>query len=389
MPAPPRGPLPRGPLRGIRFVEFAGIGPVPLAATVLADLGADGIRIEAPGRTPIPDGPAPDRRGRAAVRLDLRHPDGAATALRLVERADVLLEGFRPGVMERRGVGPDRCLGCNPRLVYGRMTGWGQTGPLARTAGHDINYLAVAGPLAHVGRRGQPPVPPLNLVGDYGGGAMLLVAGVLAALLETARSGQGQVVDAAMVDGASLLMTPLYGFLNAGMWNLERGTNLLDGAAPFYDTYQTSDGRYVAVGALEPRFYAELLEGLGLTGEGLPAQDDRDGWPRLRARFTEVFATRTRDEWAAVFAGTDACVTPVMDMREAADHPHIRARGTLVSVDGVLQPAPAPRFSRTPAAVPPAAVSAAARTASGPDALERWGVPTAEVARLRAAGVVD
>lgn len=371
-----------GPLAGVSFVEFAGLGPVPLAAMVLADLGASGIRLRAPGPAPAWNPQqVPLHRGRPAVAVDLRHPEGRAAALRLVERADVLLEGFRPGVMERLGLGPDPCLGRNPRLVYGRMTGWGQTGPLAPTAGHDINYLALAGPLAHIGRAGQGPVPPLNLVGDYGGGAMLLVVGVLAALLEAARSGRGQVVDAAMVDGASLLMTAVYGLLHNGLWRRERGANVIDGAAPFYDTYRCADGGYVAVGAIEPKFHAELLRRLGLAEEDLPPQDDRSGWPRLRSRLAEVFATRTRAEWAEAFAGSDACVTPVLDLVEAADHPHLRARGTLPTVDGMVQPAPAPRFSRTPAAIGPP-------EPDGPDAVVSWGLPAAEVERLRSLGVV-
>ena len=343
-----------GPLAGLKVVELAGIGPGPHAAMVLADLGADVVRVDRPsGGLQLGD-PAvdPTLRGRRRVSADLKDPAGRETVLRLVEHADVLLEGYRPGVTERLGVGPADCHARNPRLVYGRMTGWGQDGPLAPRAGHDINYIALTGALHAIGRAGDRPVPPLNLVGDFGGGSMLLLVGVLAALWEAQRSGRGQVVDAAMVDGSSLLVQMVWGMLAQGMWRDERGSNLLDGHAPFYDTYTCADGRHVAVGALEPQFYAALLAGLGLDGEDLPAQYDQSGWPALRARFTEVFATRTRDEWAEVFAGTDACVTPVLSFAEAREHPHLAARGTIVERDGVPQAAPAPRFSRTAPAVP-------------------------------------
>lgn len=343
-----------GPLAGLKVVELAGIGPGPHAAMVLADLGADVVRVDRPsGGLQLGD-PAvdPTLRGRRRVSADLKDPAGRETVLRLVEHADVLLEGYRPGVTERLGVGPADCHARNPRLVYGRMTGWGQDGPLAPRAGHDINYIALTGALHAIGRAGDRPVPPLNLVGDFGGGSMLLLVGVLAALWEAQRSGRGQVVDAAMVDGSSLLVQMVWGMLAQDMWRDERGSNLLDGHAPFYDTYTCADGRHVAVGALEPQFYAALLAGLGLDGEDLPAQYDQSGWPALRARFTEVFATRTRDEWAEVFAGTDACVTPVLSFAEAREHPHLAARGTIVERDGVPQAAPAPRFSRTAPAVP-------------------------------------
>jgi alpha-methylacyl-CoA racemase len=382
----PTGPEPRGPLAGVRVLEFAGIGPVPFAAMVLADLGADGIRLE----RPRPDGLAfnlarsPVNRSRASVAVDLKRPDGVDLALRLVERTDVLLEGHRPGVMERLGLGPDVCLDRNPRLVYGRMTGWGQDGPLAATAGHDLTYIAVAGALRHIGRAGAPPTPPLNLVADYGGGAMLLVAGVLAALLEASRSGRGQVVDAAMVDGSALLMTFFHGFRAEGLWRDEPGTNLLDSGAPFYDVYATADGGHIAVGALEPQFYAELIRGLGLSDEDLPPQYDWEGWPVLRERFAAVFATRTRDEWAEHFAGTDACVAPVLSMSEAPAHPHNAARATFTTAGGVVQPAPAPRFSRTPLGEP--------TPSSGPgadaDRLLDWGVDPEDLAALRASGTV-
>ncbi|GLY67160.1 CaiB/BaiF CoA transferase family protein [Amycolatopsis taiwanensis] len=343
-----------GPLNGLRVVELAGIGPGPHAAMVLADLGADVVRVERPSGGLDIAGGKPDHllRGRRSVAADLKTEQGRDLVLRLVAKADVLLEGLRPGVAERLGVGPEDCHAINPGLVYGRMTGWGQDGPLASRAGHDINYISLTGALHAVGRAGERPTAPLNLVGDFGGGSMFLVTGVLAALWERQRSGRGQVVDAAMVDGASVLLQMMWALRGTGAWTDERGTNLLDSGAPFYDTYTCADGRWVAVGALEPQFYAALLAGLGLDGEDLPAQLDSSGWPALRARFTEVFLTRTRDEWADVFAGTDACVTPVLSFDEVAGHPHLAARDTIITVDGVAQAAPAPRFSRTPNEIP-------------------------------------
>jgi crotonobetainyl-CoA:carnitine CoA-transferase CaiB-like acyl-CoA transferase len=338
----------RGPLAGVRVVELAGQAPGPFGCMVLADLGADVVRVDRPG--PSPEGPL--QRGRRVTVLDLKSPDGVAGLLRLVDRADVLVEGYRPGVAERLGFGPPVCLDRNPRLVYTRMTGWGQDGPLAARAGHDIDYLAVSGALEPLGRANDRPHAPINLLGDFGGGGMLLAVGVLAALLERERSGAGQVIDAAMVDGSALLTTFLHGMLAAGAWSEPRGENLLDGGAPFYDTYRTADGGFVAVGALEPRFYAALLAGLGLAGLDLTDQYDRAGWPELRRRFADRFARRTRAEWTAVFADTDACVSPVLAPAETHWHPHNAARGTFVEVGGVRQPAPAPRFSRTPAAVP-------------------------------------
>lgn len=344
-----------GPLTGLRVVELAGIGPGPHAAMILADLGADVVRVHRPDAGPLerPGESDPMLRGRRHVAVDLKEPAGRELVLRLASGADVLLEGHRPGVAERLGVGPADCQARNPRLVYGRVTGWGQDGPLAQRAGHDINYIALSGALHAIGRPGERPVPPLNLVGDFGGGSMLLVVGVLAALWERERSGEGQVVDAAMVDGSSLLLQLFWSLLGQGRWTDEPGVNLLDGGAPFYDTYACADGRDVAVGALEPQFYATLVAGLGLAEEQLPGQYDRDGWPQLRARFTERFASRSRDEWAAAFADTDACVTPVLGLGEVPAHPHIRARDTVVEVDGLRQAAPAPRFSRSAAAVPP------------------------------------
>ncbi|WAL63561.1 CaiB/BaiF CoA-transferase family protein [Amycolatopsis cynarae] len=343
-----------GPLTGLRVVELAGIGPGPHAAMVLADLGAEVVRVERPSKGFDPTGDHADHllRNRRSVAADLKSGEGRELVLRLVAKADVLLEGYRPGVAERLGVGPRECLDRNPGLVYGRMTGWGQEGPLADRAGHDINYISLTGALHAIGRSGERPVPPLNLVGDFGGGSMLLVAGVLAALWERQRSGRGQVVDAAMVDGASVLLQMMWAFRGAGSWSDRRGVNLLDGGAPYYDTYTCADGRWIAVGALEPQFYAAFLAGLGLDGEDLPDQGDRSGWPILRARFTEVIVSRTRDEWAKIFDGTDACVTPVLSFDEVASHPHMSARESVITLDGVTQAAPAPRFSRTPAARP-------------------------------------
>ena len=323
-----------GPLAGVRVVELAGIGPAPFAAMLLADLGADVIRVERPGSSGADD---LLNRGKRALAVDLKHDRGPATVLALAEQAEILLEGFRPGVTERLGVGPEDCWAVNPKLVYGRMTGWGQQGPLAPRAGHDIAYISLTGMLHALGRAGGPPQVPANLLGDFGGGAMYLVVGVLAALLEARGSGQGQVVDASIVDGATHLGSMLFGLMGSGMWTTERGTNLLDTGAPFYDVYETADGEHMAVGALEPQFYAELLDKLELTGES----PDRE-------RFAQVFKQRTRAEWTEIFAESDACVAPVLSMTEAAEHPHMRARETLIEQDGLLQPAPAPRFSRTP-----------------------------------------
>jgi len=363
---------PEGPLAGLKVVELAGIGPGPYAAMLLADMGAEVVRVERPGRQGSSVPPELDvlRRNRRSVVLDLRDPRGIEAVLSLVVRADVLLEGFRPGVTERLGLGPDACWAVNPRLVYGRMTGWGQDGPLAAAAGHDIGYIAITGALHAIGRPGAAPVPPVNLVGDFGGGSTFLVMGVLAACWEAARSGQGQVVDAAIVDGASSLTGLLHGMMAGGLWRDERGTNMLDGGMPWYDTYATSDGRWMAVGALEPQFYDELVRLLALDPAAMDRSDPRC-WPAIRAALTRVFGSRTQAEWAEVFEGTDACVAPVLSLREAADHPHLAKRETFVEVDGVVQPAPAPRFSRTASAVPQAPPAIGRDTRA---VLAAWGV---------------
>ena len=339
------------PLSGLRILEFDGLGPVTFAGMVLADLGADVLRLSRSADTGMPAfsevGGAVLHRGRAAAGVNLKDPGDLAEVLELIGGADALIEGFRPGVMERLGLGPDVCAGRNARLVYGRITGWGQTGPMARQVGHDINYIALSGALHALGEPDRPPRPPLNLIGDYGGGAMMLVTGVLAALLESKTTGKGRVVDAAMTDGSALLMSLFQALGARGLWSETRGANLLDGGAPFYRCYACKDGRFVAVGALEPQFYAALIAGLGLAPEAAP-QFDLAGWPTLHARFETIFATRDRDDWAAHFEGTDACVTPVLTMAEAARHPHNAARGTFVE-QGVVQAAPAPRFDGTPA----------------------------------------
>ncbi|WP_420751674.1 CaiB/BaiF CoA transferase family protein [Rhodococcus sp. O3] len=342
----------KGPLAGIRVVEFAGLGPGPHAATLLADLGADVVCVQRPGLIPPAGHRDQIQRGRTVVEANLKDPEQVEKVLGLIERADVVIEGFRPGVTERMGLGPDVALARNPRLVYGRMTGWGQEGPLANAAGHDINYISLTGVLHAIGREGERPVPPLNMVGDFGGGSMFLIFGILSALVERQTSGKGQVVDAAMVDGALALSHMMWSFRGRGMWSDERGTNLLDTGAPFYDVYETSDGKYMAVGAIEPQFYALLLQGLGLDPANLPQQLDRSAWPEMKKLFTETFLSKTRDEWSEIFLGTDACVSPVLTWAEAPNNEHIAVRGSLIELDGVTQHAPAPRFSRTPAGAP-------------------------------------
>jgi alpha-methylacyl-CoA racemase len=332
-----------GPLTGMRVVELAGIGPGPHAAMILGDLGADVVRVDRPGAS----GADPALRNRRFVTADLKSTKGRELVLKLVAKADVLIEGFRPGVTERLGLGPEDCAKVNEGLVYARMTGWGQTGPRSQQAGHDINYISLNGLLHSIGRVGERPVPPLNLVGDFGGGSMFLLLGILSALWERQTSGKGQVVDAAMIDGSSVLAQMMWGMRDMGVWTDERGTNMLDGGAPYYDTYECADGRYVSVGAIEPQFYAAMLDGLGLDAADLPAQNDRSRWPELRARFTEAFAGKDRDHWAKVFATSDACVTPVLAFGEVEIEPHITERNTFYRVGNGLQPLPAPRFSRS------------------------------------------
>jgi alpha-methylacyl-CoA racemase len=343
-----------GPLAGLRVLELAGLGPAPHACMVLADLGADVVRVERPNALAFLSTGIRDQtqRGRRSIAVDLKSDEGRELVLRLVENADVFVEGFRPGVTEKLGLGPADVEARNPRTVYGRITGWGQDGPMAMRAGHDINYLGLTGSLAAMGRAGESPAPPLNLVADFGGGSMLLLVGILAALQERTVSGRGQIIDAAMVDGVALLSQMMWTFRGQGIWGDERQANMLDGGAPFYDTYTCADGRYVAVGPIEPQFYAEMLEGLGLSDAELPGQLEMERWPELRKALTEAFASKTRDEWTAVFAGKDACVTPVVEPREVPAEPHLSARGTFFERDGVFQPSPAPRFSRTPAEVP-------------------------------------
>ena len=378
-----------GPLAGIKVVEIAGIGPGPFCAMMLADMGAEVLRVDRTAEADIGFAGDPRKsllnRGRRSVAVDLKNPAGIGAVKRLVAGADALIEGFRPGVMERLGLGPDECLAANPRLVYGRMTGWGQDGPIAHAAGHDINYIALSGVLHAIGRHGGPPVPPLNLVGDFGGGGMYLAFGVVCALLEAGRSGRGQVVDASMVDGSASLSTAIFGLRAMGIWSEERGDNLLDSGAPWYDVYETKDDKYVAIGSLERRFYGELMRLTGLAADNPPKQWDRTQWPELRARLATVFKAKTRDEWCAIMEGSDVCFAPVLSYAEAPQHPHNRARATFVEVDGIEQPAPAPRFSRTPPAIqrPPARPGEHTE-----EALADWGFSAADIAQLRQAGAL-
>jgi alpha-methylacyl-CoA racemase len=377
-----------GPLAGVRVLEFEAIGPAPFCSMLLADMGADVLLVDRIEDARL--GFGRERwfdvmfRGRRSVTLDLKSKDSGAAARMLADKANAVIEGFRPGVMERLGLGPDLLLARNPKLVYGRMTGWGQQGPLAARAGHDIDYIALSGALHAIGRVGAAPVPPLNLVGDFGGGGMLLAFGIACALFEAQRSGKGQVVDAAMIDGASLLTTMIWGMQAAGRWSDERGTNVLDSGAPWYDTYETKDGRFVAIGAIEPKFYTELLERLGLGAQALPDQQDRANWPMLRERLAATFLSRTRDEWSRVFENSDACFAPVLTFREAVDHPHARARNAHVTIGDVTQPAPAPRFSRTPGA---AHAAPPERGARGREALRDWGFSREEVEHLSSLGL--
>jgi len=378
-----------GPLTGYRIIELAGIGPGPMCAMLLSDMGADVLRIDRTADAGL--GIAMDtkyallNRGRRSVALDLKKPEAIEAMLKLVEKADGLIEGFRPGVTERLGLGPDVCLKRNPRLVYGRMTGWGQEGPLAHAAGHDINYIALSGALHSIGRRGEAPVPPLNLVGDFGGGALYLALGMVAGLLETQKSGKGQIVDAAMVDGAASLMTAIYGIHGSGRWTDNRGDNILDTGAHYYDVYETKDGRYISIGSIESKFYDELLELSGLKKEELARQNDRDAWPAMKQKVAAIFKTKTRDEWCKIMEGSDVCFAPVLSMTEAPKHPHNRHRGTFIEDDGVIQPGPAPRFSRTPSKIqrPPAQPGEHTE-----EALRDWGFSASELERLRKAAAI-
>jgi alpha-methylacyl-CoA racemase len=377
-----------GPLAGLRVLEFEAIGPGPFAAMMLADMGADVLLVDRPGGNDIGLGLQRSHdvmlRGRRSVTLDLKSPGGAAAALRLAGQADAIVEGFRPGVMERLGLGPEALLARNPKLVYGRMTGWGQEGPLAARAGHDINYIALSGALHAIGRAGAAPVAPLNLVGDFGGGGLLLAFGIACGVIEARGSGRGQVVDAAMIDGAAVLTTMFSGLLASGAWREERGSNMLDTGAPWYDSYETHDGKFVAIGAIEPKFYAELLQRLGIEPGSLGTQHDRAGWPAMRERFAAIFRSRTRDEWCSAFDGSDACFAPVLSFSESRRHPQVAARAGSIELAGIAQPAPAPRFDRTPGAVrrPPPE-----RGEGGAEALQDWGFDAVAVEELRALGV--
>ena len=378
-----------GPLQGVKVVELAGIGPCPMCAMLLAELGADVVRVDRLKDPGLGVGVAPEHdllgRSRPSIALDLKHPDGVETVLRLAEGADALIEGFRPGVTERLGLGPEDCAARNPRLVYGRVTGWGQTGPLAAAAGHDLNYIALTGALHAIGRRGGPPAPPLNLVGDFGGGALYLALGVVAALYEARESGRGQTVDAAMIDGAASLMTAAYALRAAGINDGPRGENVLDSGAHYYDVYETSDGRYVSIAPIEPKFYATLLAKIGLDPADAPHSTQRTDWPGAKAKLAALFRTRTRDEWCAILEGTDACFAPVLGMDEAHRHPHNAARGTFVERDGIVQPNAAPRFGRTPGGIrrPPPVPGSGTRST-----LAEWGFTGPEIDGLAARGAI-
>jgi len=372
-----------GPLAGVKIVEFAGIGPGPMCAMLLADLGADIIRLDRIN----PEQPKFRsnilNRNRYSISIDLKHPDGLEAALRLVDGADAVIEGFRPGVMERLGVGPEVCLARNPKLVYGRMTGWGQDGPLAHAAGHDINYIALTGALHAIGPKDGPPSPPLNVIGDFGGGALYLALGVVSAILNARQAGKGQVLDVAMVDGAASLITAAYGLRSLGLWKDERGSNSLDGGAHYYGAYETKDGKYISIASIEPQFYAELLERLNLKKEDLPNQLDRDHWPDMRTKLETIFRLKTRDEWCKLLEGTDVCFAPVLTLGEAPAHPHNKARNAFIEVDGVVQPAPAPRFSGTPLEIRQGPPAPGANTAG---TLASWGFSKQEVATLLESG---
>lgn len=369
-----------GPLQGIKIIEMGAIGPGPFAGMLLADMGAEVIVVERYAVSKEHRMPDCNRRGKKSIALNLKQPEGVETLLQLIEQADVLFEGFRPGVMERLGLGPDLCLARNPKLIYGRMTGWGQEGPLAKAAGHDINYISLTGALFATGRADDKPVPPLNLVGDYGGGGMFLVMGILSALIERQQSGKGQVVDAAMTDGSAVLMSIFNSLHAMGMWTPKRGVNLLDSGAHFYDTYETKDGKYVSIGALEPQFYAQLIEKADLDPEVFSNQMNQQEWPKLKEELSRVFKEKTQAEWCAIMEGSDVCFAPVLDFIEAQQHPHNVARETYIEVDGLVQPAPAPRFSRTPSEVQFGPRAAGENTE---EILETWGFSADQIQALR------
>ena len=379
-----------GPLKGLKVVEMAGIGPAPFCAMLLADMGAEVVRIDrlVASDIGIPVPPKYDllNRNKRSLAIDIKSVEGRETVLDLISKADVLIEGFRPGVMERLGLGPDECLKRNASLVYGRMTGWGQDGPLSQVAGHDINYIAITGALNAIGRQGQPPTVPLNLVGEFGGGSLYLAMGILAAIYEVKNSGSGQVVDAAISDGTANLMSLVYSYYQTGFWSLDRGENVVDSGSPFYDVYETSDGRYVSVGAVEKKFYADLLDRLGLDQNELPRQNDKAGWPALRDRFGSVFLSKTQAEWCEIFDGSDACFAPVLDINEAVHHPHNQYRKTHVDIDGVINPAPAPRFSHTPSEITktPSAIGE-----DSSEVLAAWGYSETAIDDLKAKGVIN
>ena len=374
-----------GPLAGIKVVEMAGIGPGPFCAMMLSDMGAEVIRVDRLAHKGSGHRANVLNRGRRSIAVDLKNPDGVAAVQQLIDAADVVIEGFRPGVMERLGLGPDTCLARNPRLIFGRMTGWGQSGPLAPAAGHDINYISIGGALGAMGYSDRPPAPPLNLVGDFGGGAMYLLAGVLAALVERSTSGQGQVIDAAMTDGTASLLSPFYGMMAMGMWTKERMDNRLDGGAHYYGSYACSDGKFISIGSIEPQFYALLLEICGIDDPEFAKQNDKQHWASLRGKLEALFVTQTRDHWCALLEGTDVCFAPVLDLQEAPQHPHNLARQSFVEIDGVTQPAPAPRFSRTPTTVQAPAAMAGEHSE---EILNDWGFAPDEILALQQSGAI-
>lgn len=379
-----------GPLEGVKIVEMAGIGPAPFCAMLLADMGAEVIRVDRLTASGIGIAVPPEfdllNRNKRSLGIDIKSEEGRETLLDLIAQSDVLIEGFRPGVMERLGLGPDDCLTVNPKLVYGRMTGWGQDGPLSQAAGHDINYIALTGALAAIGKQGEAPVIPLNLIGDFAGGSLYLAMGVLAAVLAVRNGGSGQVVDAAVIDGTANLLSLIYSYRQAGFWSLDRGVNVIDGGAPFYDVFETQDGKYISLGAVEGKFYREFLQRAGIADEDLPPQNNPKSWPQLKKRFADLFKTKTRDQWCELLEGTDACFAPVLDLEECISHPHNQHRGIYQSVGGVTHPAPAPRFSKTASEISSGASSIGSDSAA---ILKDWGLSDARIDRLVAEGIVS